>query len=282
MIRTVRALAAVLWGVVVAGCGETSADRAERRTGEQQAANYAGVPAACASGTPGAAGYTENLRTAGGVPLTVVTPANYDGTRGHPLLMIFAPAGISRFEVERVTGFTAPGTRAGFIVAYAEHPPLGLKTTQDLGTASGLVSAQWCVDQKQIFLAGHSDGGTVSHILAVMPKTRDQVRGIAPSGAGIRPPDLQAFGCPSPRPVMISHSKGDKSFPGWGEESARWWAACNQCSSDTRMTEDGCLDYQACAPQGRTRYCATAGGHARWPANSDRIVRFFQQNPNGE
>lgn len=266
----------------LAGCGESSSERAERRAVEQGAAVY-GAPAGdkCEPGRSGAAGYDETMRTHRGIPLTVVTPVNYDATRAHPLLVVFAPAGISRHEVERVTGFTAPATRAGFLVTYAEHPPLGLETTRDLYTAVTQVAGHWCVDPARVYFAGHSDGGTVSHILAVLPQTRDVVGGIAPSGAGVRAADLAAHGCPAPRPVMVSHATADKTFPGWGEEVANWWAVCNRCELKSRPLSDGCVQYEGCDPRGPTRYCATPGGHARWPANADAIVRFLAELPEG-
>lgn len=268
--------------IMLCACGEGAGERAGRRAHEQQRTNYAlHAGASCQSARTGAAGFTETERTPGGVPLTVVTPANYQPARAHPLLVVFAPASISRFEVERVTGFTAPATRAGFIVVYAEHPPLGLKTTVDLGAIVARVAARWCVDRGRIFHAGHSDGGTVSHILAVLPEWRGHVRGIAPSGAGVRPADLAAYGCPAPLAVMVSHGGGDRTFPGWGEESARWWAACNRCSTGTVPRPDGCVDYEGCDPRGPTRYCATAGGHARWPDNAQAVVDFFRELPGG-
>lgn len=274
-------IARLLWTFVVlavlSACGESQDARALRRAKEQSVADYAATAAAtCDSTRTGAPGYTESVRTPKGVPLTIVTPANYDARRPHPLLLVFAPAGISRFEVERVTGFTAPATRAGFIVAYAEHPPLGLDTTRDLGRAATQIAQRWCVDAGRVFYAGHSDGGSVSHMLAVLPDSRQAVRGIAPSGAGVRATDLAAHGCPAPRPVMVSHAVGDKTFPGWGEETARWWAACNRCSSRTALQPEGCVVYEGCASGAPTRFCATSGGHARWPGNAQAIVDFFR------
>lgn len=268
--------------VVLTSCGETQDERVQRRTSEQSVAEYgASTTAACDATRVGGAGYTESVRTPKGVPLTVVTPTNYDVRRPHPLLLVFAPAGISRFEVERVTGFTAPATRAGFIVAYAEHPPLGLETTRDLGHAATRIAQRWCIDAGRVFLAGHSDGGSVSHMLAVLPESREAVRGIAPSGAGVRAADLAAQGCPAPRPVMVSHAIGDKTFPGWGDETARWWAACNRCSSRTAPQPGGCIAFQGCAAGAPTWFCATPGGHSRWPENAQVIVDFFRNVPEG-
>lgn len=274
-------LTALVAVMLLGGCGESASERAARRAREQLDADYArhALGTSCEQARSGGTGFTENGRTPKGVPYTVVTPANYVPQRAHPLLVVFAPAGISRFAVERVTAFTAPATRAGFVVVYAEHPPLGLETTRDLGQVARQVAQHWCIDTARVYFAGHSDGGTVAHMLSALPDTRGMARGIAPSGAGVRAPDLSAHGCPPPLAVMVSHGTGDKTFPGWGEETARWWAACNRCAATTRPLANGCVEFQSCDARGPTRYCATPGGHARWPGNAEAIVAFFSELP---
>ena len=211
---------------------------------------------------------------------TVVAPRNYDPKRRHPLIVVYAPAGIGRFEVERVTSFTQPATRAGFIVAYADHPPLAIETTRDLGTIASIIASKWCVDESRVFYSGHSDGGTVSNALAALPDTRGRAAGIAPSAAGMTRQDLEAYGCPAPLGAMVLHSTRDKLFPGWGAQVARWWAQCNRCDLDRTLSQpNGCVAYQGCDPRGPTAYCESDGTHSKWPEQSQAIVDFFQAIP---
>ena len=264
-------------------CGESQEERQLRRARDLRDAPYPiQTHADCAPGSRrGAAGFGDARYTTQHLRYTLVTPRNYDAARAHPLLVVFAPAKISRHEVERVTGFTAPSTAAGFIVVYADHVALGSETTRALGEIAADVAATWCVDESRIFHAGHSDGGTVSHMLAVMPDTSRQIAGIAPSGAGVRASDLEVYGCPQPRAVMVSHGAEDKQFPGWGAETARWWARCNRCSTVSVRDAQGCQAFQGCAPGAPTRFCEIPGGHARWPGNAEAVVAFFRDLPAG-
>ena len=78
---------------------------------------------------------------------------------------------------------------------------------------------RWCIDPDRVFFAGHSDGGTVSTLLAVLPETRGTARGIAVSAAGI----LQLFfklkgllvegGLLGQKILVVAH---EKSFGAWG------------------------------------------------------------------
>ena len=72
----------------------------------------------CPPGTrEGPAGITDGERSAKGIAYNVRTPANYDATVAHSLLMVYAPAGINQFRNEGFTGLTKEATQAGFIDA---------------------------------------------------------------------------------------------------------------------------------------------------------------------
>jgi polyhydroxybutyrate depolymerase len=209
----------------------------------------------------------------------VRTPSNYDATFAHPLLMIYAPAGQSRWALERFTGLTSAATGAGFIVAYVDHHPLSVSTIEQLGTIPGLVAKEWCIDEHRVYVTGHSDGGTASLMLSVLEKTRNVPAAIAPSAAGVTGKDLDAFQCPAPIPVMIMHSKNDSLFPGWGAQTSAWWAGCNHCDvAKTKAVEGGCRAYQGCASGGATLYCEGTGSHREWP-NLNRVMLEFFAHP---
>ena len=62
----------------------------------------------CEAGShPGAAEITNHESTSKEVPFNVRTPANYDPTIAHPVLVVYAAAGNDRYETEGLTGLTA-------------------------------------------------------------------------------------------------------------------------------------------------------------------------------
>ena len=214
-----------------------------------------------------------------GIRYMVRTPSNYDATFAHPLLMVYAPAGQSRWASERLIGLTTAATGAGFVVVYADHRQLSVSAIEQVGTIPDLVAKEWCIDERRVYVTGHSDGGTASLMLAVLEKTKQVPAAIAPSAAGVTGKDLNAFQCPASIPVMIMHSKNDSLFPGWGAQTSAWWAACNHCDvTKTKTVEGGCRAYQGCDSRGATLYCEGTGGHRDWP-NLNRVMLEFFTHP---
>lgn len=206
----------------------------------------------------------------------VRTPSNYDATFAHPLLMVYAPAGQSRWASERFVGLTTAATGAGFVVVYADHRQLNIPTVEQLAAIPELVAMDWCIDEKRVFATGHSDGGTASLALALLEKTKKIPAAIAPSAAGWTGKDLQSFQCRDPIPVMIMHGKNDTLFPGWGAQTSAWWAGCNRCDvAKTKIVEGGCRAYLGCAAGGATLYCEGTGGHRDWPNLNRVMLKFF-------
>lgn len=204
-------------------------------------------------------------------------PANYNKAYAHPLLIVYAPAGAKAVQSERYVHITNAATSRGFIVAYADHRMMGLRNVKSLGGVARSVASDWCVDPGRVFMSGHSDGGTVSTALALLPETRDGVSGIAPSAAGFNRQDLQTMQCrPNPIPVMVIHGAKDKLFPGWGREAAQWWGECNRCSPPAQTPDaSGCVLYTHCASGAPVMYCETPLGHVKWSGLESRIVDFL-------
>jgi polyhydroxybutyrate depolymerase len=249
---------------------------------ELAAASYeAAARAACEAGTrPGATGRSDEERTGKGFGFSVRTPANYEATRAHPLIVVYAPRGSPRGLVERYVGLTRAATAAGFVIAYADSQELSPPTIVALAEIPRAVAKRWCIDESRIFLTGHSDGGTAAEALAFRPETRGLAAAIAPSGAGVRDADLAAETCPPPIPVMVLHAKSDWVFPGYGAEAARWWAACNRCDLEhPALRADGCRAFPGCAEGVETLYCESEGGHLDWPARNDTLIEFFRGVP---
>ena len=234
----------------------------------------------CLAGSrSGAVGATDGKVSADGLKYMVRTPSNYDATFAHPLLMVYAPAGMSRWTSERLTGLTTEATRAGFVVVYTDHKQLSIPTVEQLGTIPSQVAKEWCVDEKRVYVTGHSDGGTASLMLAVLDKTKTVPTAIAPSAAGVTGKDLEAFQCRDPMPVMIMHGRNDSLFPGWGAQTSAWWVKCNGCDvTRIKTLEGGCRVYQGCASGGATVYCEGSGSHRDWP-NLNRVMLEFFAHP---
>jgi len=236
----------------------------------------------CEPGTkPGIAGTSNDEQTSAGIRYMVKTPVNYNSTIAHPLLMVYAPAGTSRYESETFMPLTQEATTAGFIVAYANNRRLSPKAIEELAEIPGLIEKKWCIDKKRIFLTGHSDGGTIAMGIAFLKGTRHIPTAIAPSAMGIRGENLKEQSCPNPLPVMIMHSNRDSLFPGYGKEAIHWWAACNGCETANPVQDaDGCVSYKGCKNNVTTRYCEGTGTHREWPGNNKAIIEFFTNSQN--
>ncbi len=254
-------------------------NRTDERTQTQAHAYPAGASPCTA---PALAGVPQEatVRTPAGVAVVIRTPRNYRADVAHPLLVVFAAADMSPTASERFTGFTPFATRAGYVVAYAQHLRPSLAAMRKLAGVAVEVGRHVCIDPQRIFLSGHSDGGTAATALAVQSESTSWVAGLAPSAAGFTGEDLASFRCPTPRPVLVWHGARDRLFPGWGLEAAQWWANCNRCDLTPPTAVAGCLRYTGCAQP--VHYCEGAHGHTAWPTDgAPRTLKFFndaQQN----
>jgi polyhydroxybutyrate depolymerase len=232
----------------------------------------------CDPGTkPGTVGVSNDEKTSTGIRYMVKTPANYNASLAHPLLMVYAPARTNRYESEAFVHLTQEATAAGFIVAYADHRAMNPETIEKLADIPGLIEQKWCIDKKRIFLTGHSDGGTTAMAIAFLDGSKHIPTAIASSAAGIRGEDLKTYQCPNPLPVMIMHSSQDNLFPGYGKEAIQWWAACNGCDTAGLVKgADGCVTYKGCTNNVSTGYCEGTGTHSEWPGNNKTIIDFFR------
>jgi polyhydroxybutyrate depolymerase len=229
----------------------------------------------CSPGSlAGAVGASNGERSALDIGFNVRTPQNYDATVAHPLLMVFAPSGASRFASEALTGFTLQATTLGFVVAYADSRRMSIPNIEALGSIPALVAKKWCIDESRVYYAGHSDGGTVAMALAILPQMLHKPTGIAASAAGFTKSDLAGFACPSPLRVVVLHSREDTLFNGYGSQMARWWAECNKCDAvSTSVLANGCIAFNACKAQ--TVFCEGHESHERWPDRNETILKLF-------
>lgn len=216
------------------------------------------------------------LETEHALAVLVRVPRNYRADVAHPLLVVYAAAGQTPTASERLTGFTPAATAAGYVVAYARHIRPSRAALAKLARVPDTVAAHYCIDRTRVVMSGHSDGGTTSTALALLPASREQVAAIAPSAAGFTAADLAELGCPAtPRPVRVWHGAADRLFPGYGREAAGWWAQCNGCDLHAAPTvDDGCERYAGCRQP--VHYCEGNYGHVTWPPQgAARTVAFF-------
>ena len=245
------------------------------------AADYASLhlrKACSAVDKPGPAGSVDRITNRYDIRVSVRTPVNYDGTLAHPLLVVFAPGGYHRFASEDFYGLTRSATAAGFIIAYPDHLKLSMRAFEELGHVPALVAGRWCVDSSRIYFAGHSDGGTTSAALAFLGTPELRPRAVAISAAGIRRQDLEQYACPPPMSVLVVHSRIDELFalPAYGKDPARWWASCNKCQPvPGAVDQEGCVEYDGCAPGVRTRYCEVQTPHRQWSVANAALFAFF-------
>jgi len=235
------------------------------------------VTGGCEAGArTGPAGISDDAMSPEGLRYHVRTPSNYDATFPHPLVMVYAAAGHDGRASERLTGFTPVATGAGFVVAYVDHQPLAVSAVEQLGAVPESVAEQWCIDRARVYVTGHSDGGTASLALAVLERTKHLPAAVAPSAAGWTGKDLEAYQCRDPLPVMVMHGKHDGLFPGWGAQTAEWWASCNHCEvTNPTVLAGGCVAYRNCDAAGPTVYCEGPGGHRDWPDLNHVLIEFF-------
>jgi len=236
-------------------------------------------PTGAVSGDPGVA---DGISTTSGIQFNVRTPANYHGNYAHPLLVVFSPAGFSARTTEDFTGLTTAATAAGFIIAYVNSYPLNVELIPRMAEVPKAVSERWCVNARRIYFTGHSAGGTIASALAFLPQSHGLAAGIAPSSAGVRGSDMQAYQCPPPLKVLIFHGAKDHLFPGYGREMASWWARCNGCEAQASSSVgSGCIEYHGCRQGGETIYCEGDHGHMQWPDRNMQLLKFFADSPHG-
>ena len=165
------------------------------------------------------------------------------------------------------------------MIAYADHiTPAGASDYANAANVPTAVAAQYCVDPANVFLTGHSDGGSLDEIVAL--ENLVTTRAIAPSASGVLASQLTQAMCPKAQvSVFEQHSSGDQLFPisgGYGPPMAAWWAQCDGCGAENTARSDGCIPY-SCTDPLQVLYCQGTAVHGIWPARDGAILDFFDQ-----
>lgn len=234
------------------------------------------TPSTCTPGSkPGSASGAEHETTPGGLGFNVRVPKTYRAEVASPLIVVYAPAGADGQGTEDYTNLTPPSFARGYLLAYVDHTVA--KTgpmIKDAATVASRVSSKWCVDQRRIYLTGHSDGGTMA--IAVAVNSLVPLAAIAPSAAGADPDTLKVIPCAKPLAAMILHSANDGLFPkASGIAQVEWFAKCASCTSEGAPLPDGCVPRMGCADGADVQYCEGKAPHAIWPDHNRDILDFF-------
>jgi polyhydroxybutyrate depolymerase len=258
-----------------ATAADAAADAASDVTDD---ASEAGPPSCAPGAMPGAD--QGSVKTPAGTSVLVRIPAGYDPTVGAPLIIVYAACCVDGAMMEEFTLLTPPATSAGYLIAYADHiSPTSAAEFTDAANVLPAVSAQYCVDPANVFLTGHSDGGSLDEVLAIEGLVPTQA--IAPSASGLPVSDVTPAQCPKAQvSVFEQHSSGDELFPlseGYGADVAGWWAQCDGCGAEGPARSDGCLPYLSCSGALQVLYCQGTAVHGIWPDRDAAIIAFFDQ-----
>ncbi len=243
------------------------------------AGSGAGIAGACPPGSrTGRANLNDGIQTSDKLTIAVRTPSDYDPTRAYPLLVVFPPAGLSRRRSENFYNLTEEATKRGFVVAFSDARGSSAGAMAQQAKVAATVASFFCIDEKAVSYAGHSDGGTMAEAVAAgMAGSGPAPRSIAASAAGITGSDLAAMACPATASVLIIHSRADEKFPDYGRGTAAYWAQCGKCAPmDLTAAGDGCHDFKGCAAGRRVTYCETASPHKDWPPMNNFILGFVE------
>lgn len=226
---------------------------------------------------------TDRLDIDGVPPVSVRVPTNYDREQRHPLLVVFAPAGMNRFQSESYYALTTAATARGFVVAYSSAGPLSKATFAAQAQVADAVAQQWCVDLDRVAFVGHSDGASTAYGIALLEHQAVQPKAMFLSGAGIDGKDLSDYACPATRSVIVSHGRRDTHFQGFGREASSWWSKCFHCEGNrSRQVASNCTEALGCMQGARLVFCEPDAQHEDAPKVDEFDLDFIEQALNDQ
>jgi len=238
------------------------------------------VPGCAPGEMTGSSAGSDEEATAEGLGFHVRVPASYDPTVRWPLIVVYAPAGADASDTEGFVNLTPVATERGYLVAYADHVSPDDLEAAGCPTIPALVASKWCVDDRRVYLTGHSDGGSIAMMMVVHEQVSPAA--IAPSAAPVWVGGQVP--CPPAVSIMLMHSAVDALCPATGVEDrcggdlAYWWASCDQCGlSPGEPLPNGCIAYAGCQAGTEVQFCQGDLPHGYWPGLEESIVDFFDR-----
>jgi polyhydroxybutyrate depolymerase len=187
-------------------------------------------------------------------------PRGYDKNRPYPLVMSFRGANVTADAFHGYLNLQPLVAADAILVTpncLGDAPAWDAQ--RDLPLFDALLAhleSSYCVDQRRIFLAGHTSGGLFTNAVGCM--RGDKLRGIAPLSTG--PPPVGT--CQGEFAVWMSQGNADMTVtPAMGRADRDFWARRNKCDATRPMPVDPapCVEYAGCDVGFAVRYCEYDG-----------------------
>jgi len=233
-------------------------------------------------------------------------PSSYDEDQPMPLLLMFHMRMGNAWLMQEITQFNQLADEEGFIVVYPdgyrrswadgsqryESDKAGIDDVAFTQALLTELSAQYAIDEEQLFVTGFSNGGFLTHRLGC--ELSEQIAGIATVSGVMAENVLQTCEAAQLLPVMMIHGSGDKDIA-WGGKppelasvpaTIEKWVALNDCDPDPTIEHlDPAADTTTLVretydcPEGAQVifYKIVEGGH-RWPGASNQWQYWLSGN----
>ena len=249
------------------------------------------VPQTCSGkdGQKGSRVVNVGLRTA-----ILHVPENYDPTQGAMLILNYHGFGSADWQQPVLTKMSESSDEHGYIVAY----PAGVAMSWNAGACCGTawvdaiddvqftsdlideIASDYCIDDRQIFATGMSNGGFMSHMLGC--HLSERIAAIAPV-AGVLGIDPSECTPARPVPVMQIHGTSDilVSYEGGAgtlgglmnfasvDDTMAFWRDNNDCAdAETTYYSKGdsiCIEWSDCEEDAAVILCTIDEGGHTWP-----------------
>ena len=198
----------------------------------------------------------------------VQLPDDYDADTGTPLLVAFHSAKRRPKSFRKMTGLSDPETNPDMITVYPvgigrhwQGAPYSEKGVDDLRFARDLVEQikkDFCIDEEQIYAAGHSNGGGLVAMLACSKEYGEPFAAFASMSSALYFDLKGDENCDVPetvRPMLQIHGFDDKIIPYRGGKRHRarlprileWverWAERDDCDvANSKVELDDSIEY---------------------------------------
>ncbi len=246
-------------------------------------------------------------------------PPSYNATKGTALVTSFHGFTMSASVQSTISQMQTVSDARGFLVAF----PSGIGSSWNAGDCCGqaiatgeddigffkallaYIEASYCIDPKQVFVTGFSNGAFFAHTLAC--EMANVVAAIAPVSGVL---GMSPAKCAPSRPISVLEFHGTRDivvpYEGGGltifrsvEETNEAWRAKNTCTgagSIVYQQGDATCSQYKCAEGTEVELCTIDGGGHTWPGGeptgipgegklsksikaSERIADFFARHP---
>jgi len=212
-------------------------------------------------------------------------PAEYDGEKYLPLVLLFHGAGGSSKTVMQLTGLRMLADERNFFIA----APQGIQNMWDVSTPPGNSDVKFAgdlireiisrlnIDQKRIYIAGFSAGAMLSSLLVCHPSTSIYIAAFGAVAALRFPEDCAAK---FPVSIIAFHGEADMMwlFP-FVEDAVNGWVKHNGCDHNPvirKVSEDVTqISYGECQEKTEVVFYRIKNGGHTWPDSP--LAAFYEK-----